>query len=177
METVKLGTLIDGKAGRDAIHIAIAPVVAIEKLHAGQHIGFPNDGDTVNVSGSANKLIGIVDPYLPAFVMPGQSFYMLLYPQTITSLRHEWTHPVFSAVTVEKGAAEIALRQFADVAGISYDELMDAARDYLDHDEYLIEGGRWEGFGIPEDFWDHFQTVTGRAVPERDRGSFFSCSC
>ena len=38
-EDVKLGSLIDGPAQRDAIHIAVAPVVAGEPLLPGQHGG------------------------------------------------------------------------------------------------------------------------------------------
>ena len=35
MNEIKLGKLIDGPAERDAIHIAIAPVVANERLKPG----------------------------------------------------------------------------------------------------------------------------------------------
>lgn len=93
----RLGQLLDGEQGRDAIHIAIAPVVAGEELFPGQHIGFAGPGDCVTVVGvppGAGSL-GIVDPYLRQRVFLGDRFYMFLYPQTITGLRHEWTHPAF----------------------------------------------------------------------------------
>jgi hypothetical protein len=76
---------------RDAIHIAIAPVTAAGELRPGQHVGPLPDGRF----GVADKPIGIVDPFLPGPVRDGQPFWLCLYPYTITSLRHVWTHPSF----------------------------------------------------------------------------------
>lgn len=94
MHEVQLGKLIETPQQRDAVHIAIAPVVATMKLHPGQEIGFVDDGN-VRV-GTVAAPLGIVDPFLKHPVNPEQSFYMFLFPNTITSLRHNWTHPAFS---------------------------------------------------------------------------------
>lgn len=75
-------------AGRDAIHIAVIRRVAATTLYPGQHVdvdGLPN----------GNKTVGIVDPYLTTPVYPGSQFWLLLYPRSITGLRHVWTHPDF----------------------------------------------------------------------------------
>jgi hypothetical protein len=94
------GRLIEkGEQRRDAIHVAIAPVTAAEHLQPGQHVGFvAGDNERVQSLEYAD-CIGIVDPFLRQAVERGQRFWLFLYPNTITSLRHYWTHPAF-AVTV-----------------------------------------------------------------------------
>jgi hypothetical protein len=59
-----------------------------------------------------------------------------------------------------------------------YRMMMEAANDYQESDwNYLIEGGRWEGVYLPDDFWQHYKIVTGVTDPLAREGSFFSCSC
>jgi hypothetical protein len=85
-----IGKLVTGEEGRDAVHVAIAPVAAPCELRPGQHVdahGRPEGPGVVPV--------GIVDPFLREAVRPGERFWLFLYPNTVTSLRHEWTHPAF----------------------------------------------------------------------------------
>ena len=90
-----LGQLIvTGDRRRDAVHIAVAPVTATESLQPGQHVGLASPGDTDRV-GPSDSPIGIVDPYLTDCVEPGERFWLFLYPGTVTSLRHVWSHPAF----------------------------------------------------------------------------------
>ena len=86
----KIGKVLDGTEGRDAVHVAVLPAIAGTMLRPGSHVGLDTEG---KVMPGAEPLLGIVDPYLRRPVMPGQWCYGFLYPQTITSLRHEWTHP------------------------------------------------------------------------------------
>lgn len=98
MTDVKLGQLPDQYAQRDAIHIAVCPVEAAEDLEPGQYVGLvaqPGLGDRLAglwASASAPH-VGIVDPFLTTTVKKGQRFWLCLYPQTVTSIRHHWTHP------------------------------------------------------------------------------------
>jgi hypothetical protein len=99
-----LGRLIeDGDLRRDAIHIAVAPVTAANRLTPGQHVGLVEEGN-LELAGPCEQNMGVVDPFLVNMVEPGQRFWLFLYPGTITGLRHVWTHPVFSkAAAMAKG--------------------------------------------------------------------------
>ena len=93
MDTLKLGQIIEGEQHRDAIHIAVAPVEAAEQLRPGEQVGLLADGRASKAAHVA--LVGIVDPFLRVTVLKGDRFWLWLTPYTITSLRHEWTHPAF----------------------------------------------------------------------------------
>lgn len=182
-----LGKLATEDAGRDAIHIAVAPVVAAHILEPGERIGWI-DGEREKV-GRVPDTFGIVDPYLSAPVMPGQRFYAFLNPQTITSLRHVWQHPAFGdeaakPVTNAKAASEAWLRAFIATADCpSYERVIaaaledDAYRDRGDHksDDYLHFDGSDAHGEIPPEFWDHVEIVTGQKITSRP--GYFSCSC
>ncbi len=92
-----LGQLIeDGDRRRDAIHIAVIPVKATVTLKPGQHVGLIDDGNQELVAPCESN-IGIVDPFLSKDVEPQQRFWLFLYPNTVTGMRHVWTHPSFRA--------------------------------------------------------------------------------
>lgn len=175
-----IGQLLDLQAVRDAVHFPIAPAYAAERLKPGQHIGLSPDGTAVKKSPS--ECVGIVDPFLKDPVKPGERFYLFVYQQTVTDLRHAWTHPKIPAESPKlepkpNADAVARLEDFADNIGLSYQELLDAADSFVRGGNYLCEGGRWEGQGMPDTFWDDFQLVTGTEVAGDKRWSFFSCSC
>ena len=185
----KLGELITEPQPRDAIHIAVAPVTAGETLRPGQRIGFATEGDAFTVVGNT-PTVGIVDPFLhEKAVYKGDRFYMFLLPNTITSLRHDWTHPAFEKedelASMEptlyrlKGAVaeEKWVTDFAEGMGSTYQEIMDGADAYLLRGDYLVRGGVFEGYHIPDEFWDKYEAIKRKKVREEDKGSFLSCSC
>lgn len=95
--TPNIGQLCKDDARRDCIHFALAPVVAGEELRPGEHVGFlPNTNVIVDSNNIGVELIGIVDPFLKHNVYRGQKFWLMLYPNTVTSLRHVWSHPAFA---------------------------------------------------------------------------------
>lgn len=100
MEVPNVGQNPKECARRDCIHVAVAPVTAGESLHAGDHVYFEDDGKAYHAyyhKHLLEKAIGIVDPFLKSEVEEGQLFWLFLYPNTITSLRHVWTHTAFKS--------------------------------------------------------------------------------
>lgn len=178
-----LGTIIDDTAGRDAIHLAVEPVRAVEKLYPGQHVGFVDGG-----VGTKGTHIGIVDPFISGFVAPGQMFWLVVYPRTITSLRHVWEHPSFSK-------AEVFESEKIDPKSYSKEWMTNWAVRHMGDDYYdegpktperaledALEAGRNQHIGpyesardyINDEWWDHWEELTGERA---SRGEYFSCSC
>lgn len=179
----KLGELIDGEPGRDAIHIAIAPVTAAIGMRPGQRTGLLSDG---RASPYTTDIIGIVDPYLRDDVKEGQRFYLFLMPNTVTSLRHEWAHPAFPAATptADKGESERWLREFAESVDLSYETVIKAGRDVVEIGMRYTQRGNDAAqdamcsVNNRELFWKHWQVVTGVTVSDSTtEETVFSCSC
>lgn len=216
-----LGTIIDNVegTGRDAIHLAVEPVIAGETLFPGQHIGLSNG----KAYSTCKKKLGIVDPFVIGSVPKGSKFWLVVFPRQITSLRHVWSHPDFpeesspadtstttknvllveEPIVIPKAVLETAsnpipvvadaaskkvydqisekylseewIRNFASKIPLKYEVLMDAAQDWLDSGEYLNYGSLLDGEYVPDEFWDHFEVVTGNKA--EGRGNFFTCSC
>lgn len=187
MNETKLGQLIDANAGRDAVHIALAPVVAYEKLLPGEHVGFvdPNDTTLAGSAHSCDKCIGIVDPYLKSDVQKGERFFMCLYPQTTTGLRHVWTHPAFTQLPdpIDKSScpdSEIWLRAYAmrlspyDTPQVAYENLVSGLKSH----EIFAHGRDLHGLYELDDSDElkrHAENALGIRI---NWGMFsFSCSC
>lgn len=176
-----LGTIIE-TGERDAIHLAVEPIIAAENLYPGQHIGIVDGKATTK----ADKKLGIVDPFISGFVPQGQKFWLIVYPRQITSLRHVWSHPDFEVKepAVEDLSDPVSLStkwiaDFADKIRQHPKSLMNAAYYWLESGEYTYDNSEsykdhWEEF--PE-FWEHYEIVTNTKVEENKRESFFTCSC
>lgn len=179
-ENLKLGQIITTPQERDAIHIAVVPQVASHRLEPGAHVAVPGE--------NGGFPVGVVDPFLRHPVEQGQSFWLFLYPGSITSLRHDWTHPAFAtpgrvALPANVSASEKWIREFAESVSLDYETVMGGATQWV-YDkanggwgDYLCFGGLLEGEVVPDEFWPHYEAVKGVAVPDEHRGSFFSCSC
>lgn len=174
-----LGKIIAQPQQRDAIHIAVAPVIATEKLYPGQEVvwgdAHTNDGVRAGVVGEMP--LGIVDPYLKGPVFPNQTFWMFLMPGTVTVVRHEWVHPAFSAHVAGAVGSEKYVRDMAERLDMTPGRLIEAAKDFLHEGRYLTGGSEMEGEFTPPEFWPHFENLTGIKVDEDHRENFFSCSC
>lgn len=174
-DTLRLiGAILPEGTPRDAVHIAVAPAKCGPKwLYPAQRVIIKNG---YAWSAEGEKGAGIVDPFLDDSVRQGQNFFVFLDPGSITSLRHEWTHPAFDTPTPpRKAGSEQYLQNFADSMGLTFNELMNAADNFISDGDYHI----FQGFDTPsydaEAFWKNWSTYTGRKAPKDKH--FFSCSC
>lgn len=185
MSDLKLGHIIEGEQFRDAIHIAVAPVAASHALEPGEHVGFNEDG---RADKNADNCIGIVDPFLRKAVQPLETFWLFLYPNTVTGLRHEWTHPAFtktaskeSKTETTKSLSEQWMRAWA-VQHFGEDYYSERKVPEQEAYDFAIEAGYSHNIGpyesardsMKEEWWDHWENITGQ---KGDRDTYFSCGC
>lgn len=173
-----LGGIHEREEKRDAIHLAVEPVEAGEKLMPGERITV-KDGVALSVD-TPGEALGIVDPFLPRAVKKGERFWFVMNPRLVHSLRHVWTHPSFPDEPVStdaKKAAEAWLRVTAERLGVSYSRLLENAGAWVEYGDYWTEGAHFEGESVGDDFWPRYELVTGKAVPEDKRHNFLNCSC
>jgi hypothetical protein len=82
-----LGMIHFKSEARDAIHLAVDPVVAGENLKPGEHIGLRDGQAFSRYENRDIKLLGIVDPFLPyEGVKKGDRFWLVVYPNVHSSL-------------------------------------------------------------------------------------------
>lgn len=181
---IGIGKLIDQERGRDAIHVAVAPIEAAYPLLIGSHICILENGK----AGYGNRSIGIVDPYLTVAPKAGDRFYVFLYPGSITSLRHEWVHPAFGDAgpaktpeTPDKAFAESWLRQYAARVN-HYLDAEEAFQTLLcDLKAHAITYHGTDMHGRDElidadELKRHGEIVLGVPI-NFDKFEYFSCSC
>jgi hypothetical protein len=175
-ENLGLGKIITTRQERDAIHIAVVPMTAGQKLQPGDKVWMENGRAML---GAINS-IGVVDPFLTVSVQHGETFWLYLNPGSITSLRHEWTHPALDGEPAVAEAKRV-ITQMADSMGLSYAALMDYGSHHAKgwDDGYVTQQGSedWrDGFDSVA-FWPAYELVTGEKVPDDKKDHFFSCSC
>ena len=187
-----IGKIIDETARKDAVHFALAPMYAFEKIWPCSHVKLmPTRPGYVRHAHETDPLaIGVIDPFLLEGAEKDERFWVFLNPNTITNLRHEWEHPAFAEqeqTSDQKTAAKVAdallrtpqrrlLEDFAEEIDVSYEELLNAASDFVTAGNYLSQGSKFEGVRSPEGFWSAYDFVTQTKSGMTDE-SFFSCAC
>jgi hypothetical protein len=188
MSNVVLGQVPEETNVRDAVHVAVISVVAPYELFPGQLVNNKAYPDKLNP-------VGIVDPFANRVIKEGESFWLCLFPNSVTGMVHHWSHPEFPEreAIFSKEYSERWLRNFvASHDCPDYDTVIAAATgEKIDcHDSYKKCGqsslyyvgnnsitfiGEDSNCNVPEEFWDHVENVTGKKCPHRV--SYFSCSC
>lgn len=192
----KIGKLLDESQKRDAVHFAVAPVMAAGPIHPGEPIGFAEEGNVELVSREGKyKKIGIADPFLKGPLKNGDRFFMFLYPNTVNGMRHDWSHPAFEAAQVHavtealtgesKKKAEQWLRNFARRWKFNYSDLIAMALQTNEENDwrYVTANGRdlhsrSELGNDYEEFWRKIEILYGKKFDEEHKdGLKWSCSC
>lgn len=88
--SVKLGRRPDSDAKRDAVHVAIIPATAGHDMNPGEEVGFM-DGNRVS-SSSRYEMVGIVDPFLKGWINEGDRIWVIMKPDLVSEVRHDWRH-------------------------------------------------------------------------------------
>ncbi len=180
--TPNLGNTPTEAHKRDAIHIAVAPVKAGRILHAGDFVKLNDSGEAIHAL--VPEAIGVVDAFLQDRVRPGDTFWLMLFPQTITSLRHEWTHPAFEREAVsdntntQKAESEKWLRNWAVNHAFTYDYVLSVLNEMLSSG-YACAGDDSQAEAFNEDRINlllHASIITGKTMEDVE-GAYFSCSC
>jgi hypothetical protein len=191
-EDIKLGEIITGRAERDAVHIAVIPLVASDdRLYAGQKVKLAFGSLELALSAAYNEdeAIGIVDPFLRrnyGEVKKGEQFWCFLFPGSVTGMRHHWQHPAFVNVPTASNEHEQWIRRWAEEWNFNYDELIEAAitpGKFEDYGRVVVARGIDlhsvdELNGDDVLFWEHLEAMTGETYSQSHRdGLGWSCSC
>jgi hypothetical protein len=162
-----LGEVPKINEARDAVHVAVAPAVALMPLQPGDHVGLDLKG---RASTELSPHVGVVDPFRTTMIYQGERFWLLMYPNTVQGLRHEWDHPAFAARPnlVAPWNSEQWLAKFGEEHGWDYE---DTLRIIKSHVETADAGVDME---VPPEVYDHYEVVTGMHVAKGRRTPFFS---
>lgn len=199
-ETI-LGQKLTGNEERDAVHIAVAPATALVTLKPGEHVEITNSNGRTEAVKAGKHPIGIVDPFLTTSVKFGEQFYIFLYPNTITSLKHVWTHPDFeekvfsvcssvngytnddnNCVDTDKTESVQWMEDFASSCDMSLKDMLAIGRVFNKTGQAYVEHGSDRcmdaifNCGGAEEFWKHYEIITGDVVKDK-YDQPFSCSC
>jgi hypothetical protein len=177
-EDLGLGKLIrHAEPARDAIHIAVIPVVAGAKLSPGDRV-LMLEGKAIPCLRRAG--VGVVDPYLNDNVLPGERFWCFLEPGSIRSLRHVWTHPAFpneagSVESARQVEAERWLREHARLYHIDYEEMLEGA---ISGEGACFGDDDGPQFARTSEFWTYVSAATGRLFSaDHIENTYFHCAC
>lgn len=177
-----IGTTSDNARPRDAVHIAVVSMQSDYYIYPGEAVGLDVDAGKAIRLGTGKGLlgkdfiIGVADPFLDGPVPPGSHFWVFLTPGSITSLRHNWTHPAFP--DTEASMYPDAVHRIADGYGVSPEKVIEQA---------LLFDGNWETHGFVnhdidyptasdlEQLWAYLNSM-GHKMRSKP-GNFYSCAC
>ena len=104
MAESKLGQLATDEKNRDAVHVAVIPAVLVSDGHPSMAVAI--FGNYAMAADKDNQAVGIVDPFLRGVIQKGTKVWILMYPNTVNNLRHDWDHPAIPEPKAEEPELE-----------------------------------------------------------------------
>ena len=184
----KLGSVRAQDEGRDAIHLAVVTLQALEQFTV-PPIGNLWVDHLAKPSPTPTSAVGIIDPFLPrgTLVEKGEWFFVYLKPGSISGLRHVWSHEAFpegksDALKEAKDKAEIRVRDWCrstDAYGFDYQTCLELF-DEGESGGFRLDGGSIfsndEATGeIPSAILDDIELILGKPLGQRPE--YFRCAC
>lgn len=173
-----LGKSHEKDLGRDAVHVAVISCAMDPKLKRGTHVVIDH-GLIARRPKVDESPVGIVDPFLTEGY-EGSRVWVYLYPNTITGLKHEWSHPTLD-VLHSQDPSKKWVEGFARDMGQSYSRLMKAADTYFVKGDYTHDNTEsYKGMGSDQwnIFWRHYAIIRGTQLPKPTYDDTpFSCAC
>lgn len=84
-----LGTRLPAPLKKDAVHLAVFSATVAMAHRSGAPVGI-REG---KISPMFTPHVGISDPFINAKLEPGDIVQVILFPRTISEVRHVWDHP------------------------------------------------------------------------------------
>jgi len=152
-KTITLGRNPTEVGVKDAIHVAIVSVRAGEFLHPGRRVTLNEHREAVNDA----KGIGVADPFLKGRIEKGENLWILMDASQVANVQHTWDHELDFSPPERVVAESKQLACHADKLGVTYTQLMDAARKLVDDGT----SSKYEGIlseedleNVQEEMWD-----------------------
>lgn len=195
---IGLGRELKKDRPRDAVHIACIPVTLGEWMQPGVPV-IVRKGEAFAAQNHTEKPIGVIDPFLPGGCPKGARVWLMLNPGSITSLRHDWTHPAFKEApkpvpavaktavqampsltmpsTTEVAKARNELRSMGKMISKSLGQMIQIGYDADSGvSTYVGDDDASEFMNNHKDvFWTNWSIVTGDVPSSTDH--YFSCAC
>ena len=181
MSDIQFGKIIYGYQQRDAVHVAVTPVEAGEAIDPGKWCYLKDGKAYPHTYWRDGERVGFADPCLSERVKQGETFWLWLKPGSITSLRHNWTHPLLPEQPPTSEQKQAAMKRMGEIGqhigGFSAEEMVEY---YID-----VANGRGgclpndiDNYDAPDDFWEIGELITGLVVaPAKKKDHYFRCSC
>ncbi len=180
-------------AERDAIHVAVIPVICGEDyMQPGEKVKLKFNDTNIIIplhNNNDKDYVGVISPFLfdekYGSINKGDKVYLILKPNSVTEMRHHWKCPSVDNIKKDVGDAEKWLRNFAEEWRFDYSEMIEAAtnRNQGEWGNYITAHGKdLHSVGeLGEDyliFWEKIEELTGEKFDEEHKEKVtFSCSC